>query len=1115
LVWKDKILLKKGTKRLNVNLPKLKYPKVTAVYSYQIHHQFYTTQDHLDLSPEPVSLTIEKKHFSDKISPGTPETWSFKLQSSDKKIVNAEALASMYDASLDTFKKSYWSSNFNFGKSYPYPSLARGLSSLSTVAINYTDFLQEQYPNIYPKEELNFYGFEFNKVNSWGYKGYLRKLFSKLNPNEKSNAITGVIYGDNLPLPGVNITIKGTNNGTVTDFDGLFTINALKGDIIRISSIGFTTKEIQILNQKELLIELKEDLRSLDEVVVIGYAKTRRRSKKPGSRRAKSSQAAPMQMLEGKVAGLAIAKDEVTFEETEVEESSDAPEQPSEKEVDLKNIEVRKNLQETAFFLPNLRTNKKGEIEFEFTSPEALTRWNFRMLAHTPNAIAESFAANTLTQKELSIIPNAPRFIREGDQLLFTAKVANLTSNPLKGKALLTWTDPSNGKDLNKALAHEQLTQTFSIDPEGNALLSWKIDIPEDLTAIQYKIVAQANSFSDGEEKIIPVLSNKMLVTESVPLWVRAGETASFSLANFNPESSTQKPHQITLEYTSNPAWMAIKSLPYLMEFPHECSEQTFARLYANTIAAHLLNTQPKIKAVFESWKANNTLQSPLETNPELKSILLAESPWLQEATSETEQQKRLAQLFDLEKTAAAQQKSINKLRQLQKNSGGFPWFQGGYANTYITRHIVAGLGHLEKLGVTNQQTKTNNIVKNAIRFLDKELLNSYHEYVKRHKTADGFYKQVTLLHFAYARSFYHNRFPLKGETKTIINKALDYQETNWQNRSIYEKGILALVLHRFRKTATTQKIITALTESAVNSKANGMYWKENTHSWWWYRNPITTQSLLIEAFAETKQPKKYIEEMKLFLLKNKRTNRWETTIETTDASYALLLQGNDWLSVKDNTIITVGGSKIKTKKLSASQKEQGTGYLKTTWKPNEITADFKTVKVTNQSAVTGYGGYYWQYFENLDRIKTDDNNPLAITKELYKKITSDQGTELKKITATTPLQIGDKVTVRLLVKSDDDLEFVHLKDMRASGFEPTQTLSGYEYKDGLRYYQSTKDVATHFFIDNLRKGNYVLEYDVIANQSGCFSNGITSLQCMYAPEFSSHSSGQRVTIGK
>jgi len=1131
-IWKEKIIVKQGSKTIPLQLAELTYPKVTVHYKYQVFNYFYTAIDVLDFEKTPTILSINKKHFTDKISPGAKKTWSFLLKSSDEKAFNAEALASMYDASLDQFRKSNWDTNFNFSKSFPNPNQANEMNRLGIASINFRENMQPLSYPIIPNEQLEFFGFDFNKINSRAYSNYINTLKYKIDVlkqslNNKTSFVKGVIYNQGEQLPFVNINIKNTKNGTSSDLSGEFIINAKKGDTLIFNLIGFKTQEFIIKDRKKpIFIDLKISNQSLEELLIIGYG-SQKKSELTGSLTAMKSKRSARynNASEPMISKPAEANTEEVYEELEIASSNFADSEESEFDTesqkspqskkidDLKNIAARKNLQETAFFLPNLHTNKKGEIEFEFNAPEALTRWNFRMLAHTKEATSGNLTAQTLTQKELSITPNAPRFVREGDQLRFTAKIANLTAKKLDGTALLEWTDPTTGNIINQELKQASQTQPFCIDANGNSLLSWTIEIPKDITAIQYKIVAKAKNFSDGEEKIIPVLSNRMLVTESIPLWVRAGETETYSLANFDVESKTQKPHNITVEYTSNPAWMAIKSLPYLMEFPHECSEQVFSRLYANTMAAHILNSQPKIKAVFESWQANETLQSPLEKNEELKSILIVESPWLQEAKSETEQQKRLAELFDLAKTAKAQTKAINKLRQLQKSNGGFPWFSGGYANSYITRHVVAGFGHLEKLGVIEQRIKTDNIVKNAIHFLDKELVNDFDEYLKYNKTADGFYKQVSLLHFAYVRSFYLDRFPLNGEVKTIINKALSFQKTTWQLRSIYEKGLLALVLHRFEKSPMTQKILTALTESAVNSKENGMYWKENTSSWWWYQNPISTQALLIETYAETKQPKKYIEEMKIFLLKNKRTNRWETTIETANASYALLLNGNNWLSVKDNTTIEVGGTKIATKKLAETKQEQGTGYFKTSWKADEITLKFKEIKISNKSKVTGYGGYYWQYFENLDNIKTDDNNPLSIDKELYKKVITNKGTELKKITPETPLKIGDKVTVRLLIKSNNNMEFVHLKDMRASGFEPTKVLSGYEYKDGLGYYQSTKDVATHFFVDNLQKGNYVLEYDVIANQVGSFSNGITSLQCMYAPEFSSHSAGQRVDI--
>ncbi|WP_029489668.1 MG2 domain-containing protein [Aquimarina agarivorans] len=1124
-IWKQKIELKKGSKSIPINFKNLTYNQLNVVYHYQIFNHFYTAKDLIDLSKKPATLNITKKHFTDKISPGAKETWSFNVESSNKKAFNAEVLATMYDASLDQFRTHSWNTNFGFYHYIPQPNAASELQRLNTNTISFRETIPNlRYPNI-PNEQLNLFGFDFNVINSWNYRKYLRELKSKYATKiKKEFNISGVILdNDKLPMPFVNIIIKNSEIGTNSDLDGKFSIRADKGDTLVISFIGFVTKEFVVTKENEFLkIKLLPDPNiNISDVIINTKAKQNWNEFTGGVSRMPRQKMLANESLEMMDSGIALKEIDAEYETAEgsLVDNSGIEQDPDTKTPvietqDLKNIRARTNLQETAFFLPNLRTNKKGDVEFEFTSPEALTRWNFNLLAHTQQAETGQLSAQTITQKELSIVPNAPRFVREGDSLRFTAKITNLTEKPISGTALLEWSNPTNQKNVDLQLQHTGTTKKFKIDSHGNALVDWKIVVPSDLSAIQYKIVAQAGQFTDGEQNVIPVLSNRMLVTESIPIWVRAGETESYELANFDPLSNTQKPHAITLEYTTNPAWMAIKSLPYLMEFPHECSEQTFSRLYANAVASHLINSQPKINAVFKSWEAKKgSLQSPLEKNEELKSILISESPWLQNAKSETEQQQRLATLFNLKKTAQNQQKAINKLRQLQNTDGGFPWFNGGQSNPYITRHILAGLGHLEKLGITNQQTKTDNIVKNMIRFLDSDLLYHYNEFLRHNKTPDNFYKQVQWLHLAYARSFFLTRFPLKGEVKTIITKALDFQKTTWQSRSIYQKSLIALTLHRFEKSRVTQQILTALIESAVNSKENGMYWKENTNSWWWYQSEISTQALLIETFSETNQPKKYLEELKINLLKNKRTNRWESTIETADATYALLLQGKDWLSLKDNTTITVGNQKIATKKLAETEKEQGTGYFKTHWSANEITPNFKSIKVSNKGKVTNYGGYYWQYFENLDAIKTSNQSPLAIDKKLYKKVITKKGTELQQITTSTPLQIGDKVTVRLLIKNENLMEFVHLKDMRASGFEPVKVLSTYQYKDRLTYYQSTKDVATHFFIDRLPKGNFVLEYDVIANQTGNFSNGITTLQCMYAPEFSSHSAGQRVII--
>ncbi|WPO79590.1 MG2 domain-containing protein [Flavobacterium sp. KACC 22761] len=783
----------------------------------------------------------------------------------------------------------------------------------------------------------------------------------------------------------------------------------------------------------------------------------------------------------------------------------------------LSEVKARKNLSETAFFFPHLKTDDKGNISFNFTSPEALTTWKFRLLAHNKDAVSGYLEKSVVTQKELMVLPNFPRFLREKDTIVISAKISNVTNELKTGIASLLFFDATTMQPIDAKMLNAKNIKNFTIPAFGNTTATWTIAIPEGLQGVQYKIVAKAGNFSDGEENILPVLTNNMLVTESIPLWVRENSTKEYTFENLkNNNSSTLRNHQFTFEYTSNPTWIAIQSLPYLMEYEHECAEQTFARFYANALASEIISSNPKIATIFETWRKNGKLHSKLEENEELKSIILAETPWLKDAQSEDEKKKNLALLFDLEKMKTSQEATFEKLKQKQKASGGFPWFDGYDESEYITRHILAGLGHLAKLSQSEEnEEKIDEIAKTGILFLDNKFLEYYRSRIQNLKPTEKliWINPYSDLHYLYTRSFFLEKYPLSDELKKASKLYLETAKKDWLQYSIYEKGLAALTLNRFGEKESAKKIIESLKETSSNNEDWGMYWISNKAGWYWYQAPIETQALLIEAFAEVTNDAKSVDAMKVWLLKNKQNKNWPTTKSTTEAIYALLMQGTDWLSVKDNTVIKLGDEKIVTKKLSENEKEAETGYIKLNWKPEEIKKEMASIKIENKSKVPGFGGVYWQYFEDLDKIKNNSGAVLSVSKELYLKKNTLKGDELQKITTVNSLKIGDLVTVRLIITSKEDMEYVHLKDMRASCFEPKDVLSGYQYKDRLRFYMSTKDAATHFFFDHINKGTYVLEYDIRVNNSGEFSNGITTIESMYAPEFSSHTKGIRVKV--
>jgi len=781
----------------------------------------------------------------------------------------------------------------------------------------------------------------------------------------------------------------------------------------------------------------------------------------------------------------------------------------------LQQVQARKNFNETAFFLPQLHTDKKGNISFTFTSPEALTEWKLRLLSHNKQAVSGYFEKKFFTQKDLMVVPNMPRFLRETDTITISAKITNMTAEQKTGNALLQLFDAVTLAPVDVQMGNTASAKPFTITANGNTTVTWTIAVPTGLQGVQYKVLAKAGNFTDGEENILPVLTNSMLVTESLPLWVRENSTKTYTFDNFKNNTSTTLRHQsVTLEYTSNPAWLALKALPYLMEFEHECAEQVFSRFYANSIATHIIDTNPKIAEVFAAWRKNDE-PSRLEQNEELKSVILAETPWLLDNQSEEEQKNRLALLFDLNKMKTGLDANFKKLQDKQMLSGGFPWFEGSPENEYITRHIVAGFGHLSKLGILdrNDSLRVAGITQKAVPYIDNLFLSRHTEAKKLRGSKDNFRMPYPYsdLHYLYTRSFYLKQFPMGDSLSAAIKPYLKDIKQKWTDYTLYEKGLAALVLNRYGEVATAQKVLTYLKGSSANNEEVGMHWLDNKAGWWWYQAPIETQALLIEAFAEVGNDTKSVDAMKVWLIKQKQNKNWPTTKATTEAVYALLMQGTDWLSVQGGTTFTLGNKAVLDKKMAEAQKEAGTGYIKLQWKPEEISKDMATLTVENKSAVPGYGGFYWQYFENLDKIKPAQEGLMNIKKELYRKNTAAENTTLEPITEKTPLKVGDLVTVLLVLTIKEDVEYVHLKDMRAAAFEPVDVLSGYHYKDGLGYYQSTRDAATNFFFSYINRGTYVLEYDVRVNNAGQFSNGITTIQSMYAPEFSGHSQGVRV----
>lgn len=1000
---------------------------VVIQYAFVKDNRIYTLSETVTVPWSNKLLDVTIASHRDKLLPGEKEKWQVKIKGYKGEQAAAEMVASMFDASLDEFKKHDWSVPNVLPHLYAYRSWVAEDNFTRTMSMNLNNL-------VYKENERS--GFSYDDLNWFGW----------------------YMTGAYLLLDNKEVSIVGYSPAG------------------RMRRMNFVTATVASAMPAPAPA-------ALNETVVVG--------------------------LGNKVYGVrAMEAADTAIKEKMQAAPADGSSKPS-------DIQPRKNFNETAFFLPELRTDKDGNISFDFTVPEALTRWRFLSIAHTKDAAFGTAETSIITQKPLMVQPNAPRFMREGDRIEFSAKISNLADSTLKGEARLELLDAATMQPVDGWFQNLFPVQHFTVEKGQSTAVSFPVEIPFNFnSSLVYRVVAQSGIYSDGEENALPVLTNRMLVTETMPLSMRGDGTRTFTMPKMvnSGESETLQQHSFTLEYSGNPAWYAVQALPYLMEYPYECSEQIFNRFYANTLATHVANALPGVKNIFEKWRTTDTsaLQSNLQKNEELKAVLLQETPWILDAKNEAEQKKRIALLFDLQRMSSEQTRAMNQLAERQLSSGAFPWFNGMWEDRYITQYIIAGFGRLREVGALKNDSEAKTIISKGFAYLDKAIDETYHRLKQSKADMNAQHIGYIEAHYLYTRSLF------KGEEiPATYREAYQYYLTQakkyWTKMEIYPQAMLAIVVKKGGDVKTATEIINSLKERASNNDETGMTWKELRGGYWWYQAPVETQAMLIAAFKEVTNDTTAVGDMKTWLLKNKQTNNWHTTKATADACYAMLLGGSNWLAATPEVGIKAGNATAS----SAEEKtEAGTGYFKKRFNTNEVKPSMGNIAVTvkGSNGQPSWGAAYWQYFEQLDKI-TPAATPLKLEKQLFIEKNTASGPVLTAIEDGNSLKVGDRVKVRIVLRSDRDMEYIHLKDMRAACFEPLNVLSESKWQNGVSYYESTKDASTNFFFSRLPKGTYVFEYALYVTHQGNFSNGISTAQCMYAPEFSAHSEGIRVKV--
>lgn len=823
------------------------------------------------------------------------------------------------------------------------------------------------------------------------------------------------------------------------------------------------------------------------EAMVVGYGGSPRATL-AGALKIRGRSAANAVMNQEAVTDMVLQEEMVeTSAQEKVEMGS------SEELAETGDIQIRENFAETAFFYPQLRTNEKGEVSISFVLPESLTRWKFMGLAHTRNVDYGKIEATATASKEFMLQPNMPRFVRVGDKANIAASLMNLSDKGVKGIVRMELFNPETEK-----VFYSQ-KQKFDVKGGETGHVNFTFEVSDKYAVMACRMVADGDTFSDGEQRYIPVLTDKQWVTETVPLNVNGEGAHTFSLENlFNKHSKTASEQRLTVEFTAHPAWYAVQALPVVAHPQNEDALSWATAYYAHSLAAYIVKENPRIKQVFDSWKAQGgtkeTFMSNLQKNQELKNILLAETPWLAEATNEAEQKQRIATLFDLNTMNSQLAVSVEKLGELQNADGAWSWYKGMQGSRYVTTQVMEMLVRLNALTHQDADSRMQPMIQKGFEYLGKQAAEEYKSMKEAEKKgAVGIRPSEQVLRYLYICAL-DGKAPVDEKVNRYF---IDKLSGEGKELTIYGKALGAIILQQAGKVAEARLFMQSLMEYSVVTDEMGRYFDTPKARYSWFSYKIPTEVAAMEAIQRITKDTKAIDEMKRWLLKQKQTQTWETPIATADAVYALMATGaSDLLANTGGVEITLGKEVIRT------PADDAIGYIKKTVSGDVM--NIKKVRVDKEGAGMGWGAVYAQYLESMDQIG-EQGNGLSVSRQLYK------GDEA--LNESAPLKVGDRITVRLTVKADRDMDFVQIKDDRAACMEPLQAVSGFRWSNGLGYYQATKDASTQFFIDQMRKGTYVIEYQVYVNRTGEYQAGIATVQSAYAPEFGGHTGGYRVMV--
>lgn len=702
----------------------------------------------------------------------------------------------------------------------------------------------------------------------------------------------------------------------------------------------------------------------------------------------------------------------------------------------LDNVQVRENMNETAFFYPALESDNNGNVAIRFTLPESVTTWKFMGLAHDKEMRNGLLVDEAVAQKTVMVQPNMPRFLREGDKSTIVVKLFNTSDKKVSGNARMQILDPETNKVV------WQKTQNYSIDAEGSATISFDVQGLKEGVYIN-KVVAAGNGYSDGEQHYLPVLSNRELVVNTLPITLHQKGEQNFDLSKLflNKEGKQEKGAEeakVTIEYTNNPSWLMVKALPAISNPDEENAISLMSAIYANTITTHIQKTL--------------SLDNHSQKNLSQESIRL--------------------------------QNQVEKLKKLQNADGSFSWWKGMKGSRYMTTSVAEMMVRLN--AIAGVQKSTARMLTSALNYLSLQTAREVREMKKQEEKKQKVNPSEQALHYLYILSMDGRK--MKQNLEQDKAYLLDKMSKMTGDFSIYGKARAAVVLARNSKQNAAYRekageYLQSVNEYAVYREEMGRYYDTRKALYSWRNYKIPTQVSVIEALQMLKpNDKQTIEELQRWLLMSKRTQVWDTPVNTVDAVYAFM-KGNEsnWSRKAENAVLKLDG-----KQLPMPQDSTTLGYVKT-----EKTGKASRLSIQKKSDYTSWGAVYAEFKQPVSEIGSMESG-IKVRRVIVPAESEGKGKAQAKV--------GEKVKVTLIITADRDYDFVQITDKRAACLEPVNQLSGYQW--GIGCYVSPRDHATNFYFDRLSKGKHIVEMEYYVDRKGDYQSGTCTAECTYSPEF-------------